>query len=207
MAQIPRRARVCASAMPNSPAVWLLLHERRFLACCCCRPHCSGRLRRREQRCRARLRQIAGRSATIGRSPRNDANPAGVEARSHASPKRLGSRAWRRGCGRWYPCENAKIERPKGELHENAERGRGDGVVDGAGLRADPQCQPDPRAAVQVAGGKGGRMRSRTRPTRIPCGRFPTPRRSSDPWGTVRSTEAPKAAPAKQKTKTGSSNQ
>ena len=37
--------------------------------------------------------------------------------------------------------------------------------------------------------------------------KIPDAKGSSDPWGTVRSTEAPKAAPAKQKTKTGSSNQ
>ena len=37
--------------------------------------------------------------------------------------------------------------------------------------------------------------------------KIPDAKASSDPWGTVRSTDAPKAAPAKQKTKTGSSNQ
>lgn len=38
--------------------------------------------------------------------------------------------------------------------------------------------------------------------------KIPDAKASSDPWGTVRNTEAPKAAaPAKPKTKTGSSNQ
>jgi hypothetical protein len=38
--------------------------------------------------------------------------------------------------------------------------------------------------------------------------KIPDAKGSSDPWGTVRSTEAPKAAaPAKPKTKTGSTNQ
>ena len=37
--------------------------------------------------------------------------------------------------------------------------------------------------------------------------KIPDAKGSSDPWGTVRSTDAPKAAPAKQKTKTGASNQ
>jgi len=37
--------------------------------------------------------------------------------------------------------------------------------------------------------------------------KIPDAKASSDPWGNVRSTDAPKAAPAKQKTKTGSSNQ
>jgi hypothetical protein len=37
--------------------------------------------------------------------------------------------------------------------------------------------------------------------------KIPDAKGSSDPWGTVRSADAPKAAPAKQKTKTGSSNQ
>jgi hypothetical protein len=34
--------------------------------------------------------------------------------------------------------------------------------------------------------------------------KIPDAKASNDPWGTVRSTEAPKAAPAKPKTKTGS---
>jgi hypothetical protein len=34
--------------------------------------------------------------------------------------------------------------------------------------------------------------------------KIPDAKVSNDPWGTVRSTEAPKAAPAKPKTKTGS---
>jgi hypothetical protein len=34
--------------------------------------------------------------------------------------------------------------------------------------------------------------------------KIPDAKTSNDPWGTVRSTEAPKAAPAKPKTKTGS---
>jgi hypothetical protein len=37
--------------------------------------------------------------------------------------------------------------------------------------------------------------------------KIPDAKGSSDPWGTMRSTDTPKAAPAKQKTKTGSSNQ
>jgi hypothetical protein len=37
--------------------------------------------------------------------------------------------------------------------------------------------------------------------------KIPDAKGSSDPWGTVRSADAPKAAPAKQKAKTGSSNQ
>ena len=38
--------------------------------------------------------------------------------------------------------------------------------------------------------------------------KIPDAKTSSDPWGTVRSADAPKAAaPAKPKTKTGSSNQ
>jgi len=37
--------------------------------------------------------------------------------------------------------------------------------------------------------------------------KIPDAKGSSDPWGTVRSTEAPKAAPAKQKAKTGSTSQ
>ena len=38
--------------------------------------------------------------------------------------------------------------------------------------------------------------------------KIPDAKASSDPWGTVRSADAPKAtAPAKPKTKTGSSNQ
>ena len=38
--------------------------------------------------------------------------------------------------------------------------------------------------------------------------KIPDAKASSDPWGTVRSTDAPKAAaPAKQKTKTGASSQ
>ena len=38
--------------------------------------------------------------------------------------------------------------------------------------------------------------------------KIPDAKTSSDPWGTVRSADTPKAAaPAKQKTKTGSSNQ
>jgi len=37
--------------------------------------------------------------------------------------------------------------------------------------------------------------------------KIPDAKASSDPWGTVRSTDAPKAAPAKPKTKTGSSSQ
>ena len=38
--------------------------------------------------------------------------------------------------------------------------------------------------------------------------KIPDAKTSSDPWGTVRSNDAPKAAaPAKPKTKTGSSNQ
>ena len=37
--------------------------------------------------------------------------------------------------------------------------------------------------------------------------KIPDAKASSDPWGTMRSTDAPKAAPARQKTKTGSSSQ
>ena len=37
--------------------------------------------------------------------------------------------------------------------------------------------------------------------------KIPDAKASSDPWGTMRSTDAPKAAPAKQRTKTGSSSQ
>jgi hypothetical protein len=37
--------------------------------------------------------------------------------------------------------------------------------------------------------------------------KIPDAKGSSDPWGTMRSTDTPKAAPAKQKTKTGSSSQ
>jgi hypothetical protein len=36
--------------------------------------------------------------------------------------------------------------------------------------------------------------------------KIPDAKASNDPWGTVRSTEAPKAAPAKPKTKTGSTS-
>lgn len=37
--------------------------------------------------------------------------------------------------------------------------------------------------------------------------KIPDAKASSDPWGTMRSTDAPKPAPARQKTKTGSSSQ
>jgi len=37
--------------------------------------------------------------------------------------------------------------------------------------------------------------------------KIPDAKASSDPWGTVRSTDTPKAAPTKQKTKTGSTSQ
>lgn len=37
--------------------------------------------------------------------------------------------------------------------------------------------------------------------------KIPDAKASSDPWGTMRSSDAPKAAPAKQRTKTGSSSQ
>jgi len=37
--------------------------------------------------------------------------------------------------------------------------------------------------------------------------KIPDAKGSSDPWGTMRSTDTPKAAPAKQKTKTGASSQ
>ena len=37
--------------------------------------------------------------------------------------------------------------------------------------------------------------------------KIPDAKASSDPWGTMRSTDAPKAAPARQRTKTGSSSQ
>ena len=37
--------------------------------------------------------------------------------------------------------------------------------------------------------------------------KIPDAKASSDPWGTMRSTDTPKAAPAKQRTKTGSSSQ
>ena len=37
--------------------------------------------------------------------------------------------------------------------------------------------------------------------------KIPDAKVSSDPWGTVRSTDTPKAAPTKQKTKTGSTSQ
>ena len=51
-------------------------------------------------------------------------------------------------------------------------------------------------------------MRSRTRPIRILLKKIPDAKTSSDPWGTVRSADTPKAAaPAKPKTKTGSSSQ
>ena len=51
-------------------------------------------------------------------------------------------------------------------------------------------------------------MRSRKRPIRTPLRKIPDAKASADPWGTVRSADAPKAAaPAKPKTKTGSSNQ
>src|SRR6187402_3075030 len=63
--------------------------------------------------------------------------------------------AWRGGCGGGIVAETQN-QRPKGERHENAERGRGGGVVDGAGLRADPEYQPDAGTHVQIAGGEGG---------------------------------------------------
>ena len=99
-------------------------------------------------------------------------------------------------------------QRPKGERHENAERGRGGGVVDGAGLRADPEHQPDPGIAEQIAGGEGAGSEPRTRPTRNPCGRFPTPKPLPIPGARCAATTAPKAAAAPaRKSKTGSANQ
>ena len=51
-------------------------------------------------------------------------------------------------------------------------------------------------------------MQSRKRPTRNSLKKIPDAKTSSDPWGTVRSNDAPKtAAPAKPKTKTGSNVQ
>ena len=98
-------------------------------------------------------------------------------------------------------------QRPKGERHENAERGRGGGVVDGAGLRADPQHQPD--AGTQSKSPEEKEQDAiRDKAYKDSLRKIPDAKASSDPWGTVRSTDAPKdaAAPAK-KSKTGSTSQ
>src|SRR5439155_480672 len=80
----------------------------------------------------------------------------GTKSCESASNQRLGSPMLGEVVEPVVSFPETQSQRPKGDRHENAERGRSGGVVDGAGLRADPQHQSDAGTRGQIGGGKGG---------------------------------------------------
>src|SRR4029079_5528831 len=129
-----------------------------------------------------------------------------VWARSYASRKRSGSVRLAARFGRCYPCENAKVERPKEIVMRMLSAAAVIVLLTAPAYAQMPNVNMMPELRSKSPEEKE-QDAIRDKAYKDSLKKIPDAKGSSDPWGTMPSTDTPKAAPAKQKTKTGSSSQ